>query len=94
MTARIITANLLSNGTVVYLNQLFDWSSEISAARVLTSDSEIEEVLQIIRRAKIGRDVVGVQAEDIQGKDGIGTFEQLRFHEHIRAQAPAIKSAA
>jgi hypothetical protein len=90
MTARIITANRLDTGIVVYLNQLFDWSPEISAARVITYDSEVEDVLKIINRAKIGEDVVGVYAIDVEGSDEIDVPVPLRFRERIRGNGPTV----
>jgi hypothetical protein len=93
MTAQIITANRLDTGTPVYLNQLFDWSSEIRAARVLTDNSEIEDVLKIIERARISRDVVGVYAVDVAPQDGVDVPVQLRFHEQVRVNGHAITPA-
>ncbi|MBT3701788.1 MAG: DUF2849 domain-containing protein [Alphaproteobacteria bacterium] len=90
MTARIITANRLDTGIVVYLNQLFDWSTEISAARVITEDSEVEDVLKIVDRAKIGENVVGVYAIDVDDTDEIDVPVPLRFRERIRVNGPTV----
>jgi hypothetical protein len=85
---KIVTANRLDTGIVVYLNQLFDWSPDISAARVITDNSEVDDVLRIIERARIGRDVVGVYAIDVEESDGIDTPLPLRFREQIRVNGP------
>jgi hypothetical protein len=92
MTARIITANRLDTGIVVYLNQLFDWSPEISAARIISEDSEVEDVLKIVARAKIGEDVVGVYAVDVEGSDEIDVPVPLRFRERIRVNGPTVSA--
>ena len=86
----ITTANRLDTGIVVYLNQLFDWSTEISAARVITEDSEVEDVLKIVDRAKIGENVVGVYAIDVDDTDEIDVPVPLRFRERIRVNGPTV----
>jgi hypothetical protein len=92
MSTRIITANRLDTGIVVYLNQLFDWSPQISTARVLTDDSEVDDVLKIIERAKIGREVVGVYAIDVDDNDEIDAPVPLRFRERIRVSGPTVSA--
>ena len=90
MTAQIITANRLDTGNVVYLNLLFDWTPDIKEARVMTSDSEVEDVLRIIDRAKIGRDVVGVYAVDVEETAEILAPVPLHFRERIRVNGPTV----
>ena len=94
MTAQIITANRLDTGNVVYLNQLFDWTTKITDARVLTSGSEVEDVLRIVERAKIGRDVVGVYAVDVEETSEILVPVPLRFRERIRVNGPTVATPA
>ena len=94
MSAHIITANNVETGAVVYLNQLFDWTTELAAARILTSDSEVEDVLQIIERAKISRNVVGVYAFEIEGMEDNKSPVPLRFREQIRVSGPTVTHAS
>ena len=94
MTAHIITANHLETGAVVYLNQLFDWTTEYEAARILTSDSEVEEVTRIIERAKIGRDVVGIYTIDVESTDENTIPFPVRLREQIRVQGPTSSASS
>ena len=60
---KVITANHLLNGNVVYLNSQFDWVNRLSDAKVFTDEASIEEA--IINANSQQHEVVGVYSISI-----------------------------
>ncbi len=85
---KIITANRLSDGVVVYLSA-DGWSVRISGAAVLNAPDAIEAGLATAKRAIANREVVDVNAIDITLDDNRSPVP-VRLRERIRAFGPTV----
>ena len=73
---KVITANHLLNGNVVYLNSQFDWVNNLSDAKVFTDETSIEEA--IINANSQQHEVVGVYSINIAVLNEIITPKHFR----------------
>ena len=88
-TARIISANDLLNGDVVFFTEADAWSRKATAAAVYRTDAAAEDAL--IRAARQSGRAVGPALVDIDfGMDG-GAPRRLR--ERIRRDGPTVGAA-
>ncbi len=85
---KVVTANRLNDGTVVFLDNHFQWTNDIAEARVITAPSELEDVLKIAERAKLTQQVVGTYDIDVDLAADDGGVTPLRLREKIRAFGP------
>ncbi len=85
---KVITANKLNDGTVVFLDGHFQWTNDIAEARVITAASELEDVLLIAERAKLTQQVVSAYDIDVALAPDDGGITPLRLREKIRAFGP------
>ena len=83
---KVITANRLLNGDVVWLGQDDDWVERVTLARVFDGKEAVGEGLAIGAKAEADQKVVGVYEMDIEIEDGI--IEPVRLREKIRAAGP------
>ncbi len=84
-TYKVITANLLLSGTIVYLvtaGDALEWSAEIVAATVFPQ----AEIAAVLARAEEDARVVGAYAAEIAGRRA-----PISARERIRAEGPTIK---
>lgn len=84
-TYKVITANLLRAGTIVYLvsgDDAPEWSAEIGAATVFPQ----AEIADALARAEEDARVVGAYAAEIAGRRA-----PISARERIRAEGPTIK---
>ncbi|MCG6858126.1 MAG: DUF2849 domain-containing protein [Salaquimonas sp.] len=84
---KIITANRLSDGAVVYL-AAEGWLTEITHAAVLNAHDAIEAGLAAAARAVANREIVDTAAIDVTVEDK-GPVP-VRLRERIRAFGPTI----
>jgi len=89
MTTKIVTANRLIEGDVVYLSAGGAWCPAIGDAVVASSDEEFEELLTVGAEAEAGQVVVGVYAIDVAEAEG-GRLVPVRNKEWIRAFGPTV----
>ena len=82
---KVITANHLLNGNVVYLNSQFDWVNSLSDAKVFTDETSIEEV--IINANSQQHEVVGVYSINIDLLNE--TITPKHFREQFRNKGPS-----
>jgi len=88
MTARILTANLLSDGHVVYMDANGEWSNWIDSGQIVKTDGAAEKL---------------VDAADLDVADGViigpylievvrvaDTISPVEYREHLRANGPSI----
>ena len=82
---KVITANHLLNGNVVYLNSQFDWVNSLSDAKVFTNETSIEEA--IIDANTQQHEVVGVYSINIDLLNE--TITPKHFREQFRNKGPS-----
>jgi len=85
---KVITANRLSDGIVVYL-AAGDWKPGIGGASVLSAPDAVEAGLAVAARAVAGHEVVDVNAIEIE-LDEKNSPRPLRLRERIRAFGPTV----
>ena len=85
---KIITANRLSDGAVVYLSAE-GWLTEIARAAVLSAQDAIEAGLAAAARAVSEREVIDTAAIDVS-LDEADSPVPLRLRERIRAFGPTV----
>lgn len=82
---RVVTANRLRDGVIVYYNSDGTWTPDIHAATVVTGDDADPLVAAAEKDAKANL-VVGVYAIEITGD-----HQPLSARERIRATGPSIR---
>lgn len=85
---KIITANRLSDGVVVYLSAA-GWLTEIAGAAVLNVPDAIEAGLATAAKAVANREVVDTAAIDVTLDDNRSPVP-VRLRERIRAFGPTV----
>jgi hypothetical protein len=84
-TPKVITANALLEGDVVYLTQDDTWSRHLADADVLTDEADAQ--IRLIDASARTSEVVGVYLADVSpGKSGP---EPTHFREAFRMRGPA-----
>lgn len=83
---KVITANRLLDGEVVWLGPDGKWVEVVGDARVFEDPSELQQVLQSETVSEERQEVVGVYEIEVAYKDGRLTPTRLR--EAIRALGP------
>lgn len=91
MQGKIITANRLRDGEVVYLAPGGVWSNSLSDARFLNDAPEQERLFRIAEEDVAGQIVVGpyLMAADREN----GTPNPLTQRERIRANGPTVQAS-
>jgi len=92
MKARIVTANRLSDGAVVYLDAAGDWVDSIVEAGVAEDGETAEALLAVATTAEQALRVVGPYLTDVAVEDG--RPRPLGTREIIRAAGPTVAGAA
>jgi hypothetical protein len=87
MTQRIITANRLIDGAVVYLAADGGWTTTMADGRVAEDDAAAT-LMAVAERAVAGRLVVAPYLIDVVAEDG--TVRPVRYREVIRATGPSV----
>ena len=89
MTAKIVTANRLGDGLVVYLDRASGWSEYVEAARVAGSEQESAEILALAEAPAQATRVVGPYLMDVIVENGGPRAVSNR--EIIRAKGPTVR---
>ncbi len=90
MTPRMVTANRLGDGLVVYLDRHGGWSERIADGRVASDDAAAAALMRVAEGAAAACQVVEPYLIDIV--DGDGGVRPSSFRERIRAQGPTVPS--
>ncbi|MFQ6017563.1 MAG: DUF2849 domain-containing protein [Kiloniellaceae bacterium] len=90
MTAKVVTANRLIDGLVVYLDHDGGWSEWIGQSRVARSQEESAEILALAERPDQGVVVVGPYLIDVEEADG--GLRPVRYREVIRSLGPTVRT--
>ena len=81
--AKVITANRLDNGLVVFLDPSNGWTLDIAEARVL-EDDELDSALAYGKEQDAARVILDPYAVDVEVTDGVPV--PVRLRERIRAE--------
>jgi hypothetical protein len=88
MRGKVLTANILTDGVVVYLAAAGAWTERLAEARFLTDESEQTRLLQVAEQDVARRIIVDPYLMDAaDGPDGPAPVSQ---RERIRATGPTI----
>ena len=88
---RVVTANRLGDGRVVYLTADSDWDERIEAARATDSDELARDLLRVAELAAEQRAVVEPYLIAVERQDGNGSIQALGQRERIRAAGPSVR---
>lgn len=86
---QIITANRLSDGVVVYLDDDGGWTDRVGRARVLEGDEALQSAIAAGKAAESAQFVVDAYPIDV-ARDG-PDLRPLRLREQIRAAGPTVR---
>lgn len=89
MTLKVVTANRLRDGRVVYLGESGSWSESIADGRLVSGEEDDAEILAAAQ-ADAGRARV-VDPYFIEVATHGGTIHALGNREAIRAQGPSVR---
>jgi sulfite reductase (NADPH) hemoprotein beta-component len=87
--AKLITANRLGDGIVVFLDDEGGWPVEIAKARILEDGPDLDSALAYAKEQHDARVIVEPYAIDVEVKEG-GLPVPVRLRELIRAQGPTV----
>ena len=90
MKGKVITANRLRDGEVVYLSPGGNWSNNLTEARFLADEFEQERLLRMAERDVTAQIVVGPYLMAAVRKNA--TVQPSSQREHIRANGPTVRA--
>ena len=85
---KAITANLLRDGHVVFLDEAGGWVRSLAEARLVADGAELDRAMAVARAETEARVVVEAYAIDIDTVDGEPL--PVRLRERIRAVGPSV----
>ncbi|MCX8997749.1 DUF2849 domain-containing protein [Rhizobiaceae bacterium BDR2-2] len=88
MTAKVLTANRLTDGIAVWLDASGQWSENLQEALVARHEEAVASLEAIGKRDFAANRVVDVAVIDVQETDG--KLWPVRLRERIRAAGPTI----
>ncbi|MBO6509642.1 MAG: DUF2849 domain-containing protein [Roseibium sp.] len=83
---KVITANRLLNGDVVWLGENQNWVERVTLAKVFEGKDAVASGLEVGAMAEKNQEVVGVYEMDVTIEDGV--IHPVRLREKIRAAGP------
>lgn len=89
MSQKIVSANRLGDGLVVYLGNDNSWSTGIAHSRIADDDAAAEVLLARARKAEADRKVVDPYLIEVAEIDG--ELRPTRYREFIRATGPSVR---
>jgi sulfite reductase (NADPH) hemoprotein beta-component len=90
MSGKVVTANRLSDGVVVYLEAGGGWTEWIEGARIAHGEADAQAILALAERPEQAVAVVGPYLMDVVGEDGRPRPASPR--EIIRARGPSVRA--
>ncbi len=88
---KVVTANRIGDGTVVYLTGVGGWSERIADGQVSRSDEERDALMAVARATAEIPEVVEPYVIDVVEEAGV--IRPVRYREVIRAQGPPVHPA-
>ncbi len=89
MTRKIVTANRLEDGLVVYLTAAGGWSESIAESCVALSEQDGAELLSLVDGNGAGAAVVDPYLVEVSEEEG--AIRPLDLRETIRARGPTVR---
>ena len=89
MTSKVVTANRLGDGVVVYLAAGGAWLEWVAEARVAQAEEEAAELLAFAESPEQGIVVVGPYLMDVAAENGVPC--PISNREVIRARGPTVR---
>lgn len=89
MTQKVVSANRLGDGLVVYLTADNDWSEYISGSVIAMDETAAEALLADARQAEADRLIVDPYLIDVAEIDG--EVRPTKYREFIRATGPSVR---
>ena len=90
MSLKIVTANRLRDGVVVFLDREGDWTVRVQESRIVEDGEPAECLLQEAENAVARQEVVNPYLIDAVLDGGIPV--PTRYREQIRAQGPSVET--
>jgi len=87
---KIVTANRLRQGDVVYLTDTGTWSRHLNQSRTTRDAAELEAMLAQAAEAVAAREIVAPYEMEVVEVDGI--LQPLSTREIIRAAGPTVRA--
>lgn len=91
MRGKLITANRLKDGEVVYLTAGGSWSGSLSDARFLADETLQDRLLRIAEQDVAGQIVVGPYLMDAETENA--SIQPVSQRERIRANGPTVRAS-
>ena len=89
MALKVVTANLLRGGNVVFLTREGRWSERIDEAGVAESDAAAEALEALARRDGDDTEAVDIYLVDVERtQDGL---RPVRYREWLRTRGPTVR---
>ncbi|WP_346900060.1 DUF2849 domain-containing protein [uncultured Roseibium sp.] len=85
---KVVTANRLLDGEVVWLGAENNWVGELTRAKALETKEDVAAAMATAQQSIADREVVEAYEVDVVSEDGCLTPKRLR--ERIRAGGPTI----
>ncbi len=86
---KIVTANRLDDGIVVFLGRSLRWADQIDDVAPFEDDDAVERALALAARAVENREIVEPYAIDVRCE--AGRLTPVRLREVIRAKGPTVR---
>lgn len=95
MAHRVITANRLQDGTVVWLAADGVWVEEVDRALASDDDNDVNALLAEAKALESAGRLIGVYEVDVELESGAGSqrLRPVRLRERIRARGPTVAVA-
>jgi len=90
MNLKVITANHLVGGQVVFLNDDREWTGDISQARLAGSEEETAALTAAAQADEEINIIVSAYLIDVEQDDN-GAIVPVRFRERLRLNGPSVR---
>lgn len=90
MSLRIVTANRLRDGIVVFLGRDGVWTERVAESRAVADGEAAAHLLREAENAVRRQEVVGPYLIDVTAEDGV--IAPTRYRERIRSGGPSVET--
>lgn len=87
---RLVTANRLTDGVVVFLGPDGQWTASIAESAAVATGEEADHLLAVARDSALRAEIVEPYIIEAERQDGVPVPE--RFRERIRVTGPTIQT--